>query len=90
MSREGGPGYPRPLQVEERDLIEALLGAVRSGVGRYIGQLESLVVVGGCRCLVREIAPQGEPRRPDAPVVGGGEELRGGSVRVDGQCHQPP
>lgn len=45
-----GPGYPRPLAVDEHDLIEALLGAVRSGVIRYIGQLESLEVVGGCSC----------------------------------------
>ena len=42
--------YPRPLTDLERDLIEALLGAVRSGVTRYIGQLESVEVVGGCRC----------------------------------------
>ena len=43
-------GLPRPLTVEEHDLIEALLGAVRSGIGRYIGQLEELEVVGRCRC----------------------------------------
>ncbi len=43
-------GFPRPLTVDEHDLIEALLGAVRSGVGRYIGQLEELEVVGRCRC----------------------------------------
>ncbi len=44
------PEYPRPLTVDEHDLIEALLGAVRSGVSRYIGQLELLEVVGGCGC----------------------------------------
>ena len=43
-------GLPRPLTVDEHDLIEALLGAVRSGVGRYIGQLESVEVIGRCRC----------------------------------------
>jgi hypothetical protein len=43
-------GYPRPLTADEHDLIEAMLGAVRSGVGRYIGQLESAKVVGGCGC----------------------------------------
>ena len=43
-------GYPRPLTDDEHDLIEALLGAVRSGVSRYIGQLASAEVVGGCRC----------------------------------------
>jgi hypothetical protein len=41
---------PRPLTADEHDLIEAMLGAVRSGVSRYIGQLESLEVVGGCGC----------------------------------------
>ena len=44
------PRYPRPLTDDEHILIEALLGAVRSGVSRYIGQLESMEVVGGCRC----------------------------------------
>jgi hypothetical protein len=43
-------GYPRPLTADEHDLIEAMLGAVRSGVSRYIGQLESAEVVGCCRC----------------------------------------
>jgi hypothetical protein len=38
------------LTADEHDLIEALLGAVRSGVNRYIGQLDLLKVVGGCRC----------------------------------------
>ena len=42
--------YPRPLTAEEHDLIEAMLGAVRSGLSRYIGQLESAEVVGGCGC----------------------------------------
>jgi len=43
-------GYPRPLTADEHDLIEAMLGAVRSGVSRYIGQLEAAVVVDGCGC----------------------------------------
>ena len=43
-------GYPRPLTADEHDLIEAMLGAVRSGVSRYIGQLETAEVVGGCGC----------------------------------------
>lgn len=42
--------YPRPLTAEEHDLIEAMLGALRSGVGRYIGQLEEAEVAGGCGC----------------------------------------
>ena len=43
-------GYPRPLTADEHDLIEAMLGALRSGVSRYIGQLESAEVIGGCGC----------------------------------------
>ena len=41
---------PRPLTADEHDLIEAMLGAVRSGVSRYMGQLEEAEVVGGCGC----------------------------------------
>jgi hypothetical protein len=50
MAIQSEYGFPRPLTVDEHDLIEAMLGAVRSGVSRYIGQLESAVVVGGCGC----------------------------------------
>ncbi len=50
MEPEGNTDMSRPLTECERDLIEALLGAVRSGVGRYIGQLDSVEVVGGCGC----------------------------------------
>ena len=42
--------FPRPLEAEEQELIEALLGAARSGVGRYLGQLARVEVVGRCRC----------------------------------------
>jgi len=42
--------YPRPLTAEEHDLIEAMLGALRSGVSRYIGQLEEAEIAGGCGC----------------------------------------
>ena len=42
--------FPRPLEAEEQELIEALLGAARSGVGRYLGQLAKVEVVGRCRC----------------------------------------
>jgi hypothetical protein len=40
----------RPLTEYEHELIEALLGAVRSGVGRYLGQLERARVTSDCRC----------------------------------------
>ena len=43
-------GYPRPLTANEHDFIEAMLGAMRSGVSRFIGQLEVAEVVGGCGC----------------------------------------
>ena len=50
MEPERNRNDSRPLTENEHDLIEALLGAVRSGVGRYIGQLDSLEVIGGCGC----------------------------------------
>ena len=50
MAKPDEFGYPRPLTVDEHDLIEAMLGAVRSGVSRYIKQLESAEVIGGCGC----------------------------------------
>lgn len=60
-----GAGSPRPLNADEHDLIEALLGAVRSGVGRYIGQLESAEVVGGCGCGCPSIDLQVDARGSD-------------------------
>ncbi len=51
--------YPRPLTADEHDLIEAMLGAVRSGVSRYMGQLEAAEVVGGCGCGCPSIRPRG-------------------------------
>jgi hypothetical protein len=42
--------FPRPLDQGEQELVEALLGAARAGAGRYLGQLEKVEVVGGCRC----------------------------------------
>lgn len=50
MANANETGYPRPLTADEHDLIEAMLGGVRSGVSRYFGQLESAEVVGGCGC----------------------------------------
>ncbi len=50
MNHLGDINFPRPLEDNERELIEALLGAVQAGAGRYLGQLESLEVVGSCRC----------------------------------------
>jgi hypothetical protein len=42
--------FPRPIADEERDLIEALLGAAGAGAVRFLGQLENLRVVGTCGC----------------------------------------
>ena len=56
MSKEGGSErFPRPLTAGEHDLIEALLGAVRKGVSRYISQLDYDTVVacsGDSTCLL--------------------------------------
>jgi len=50
MTPDDQSGFPRPLKAEEQELIEALLGAARSGVSRYLGQLAKAEVVGRCRC----------------------------------------
>ena len=50
MAMANENGYPRPLTPEEHELIEAMLGALRSGVSRFIGQLEVAEVSGGCGC----------------------------------------
>jgi hypothetical protein len=62
-----GAGFPRPLSEGEHDLIEALLGALRSGVGRYIGQLESVEVVGGCGCGCPSIDLKLDAKGSDGP-----------------------
>ena len=50
MTQDDRSVFPRPLEAGEQELIEALLGAARSGVGRYLGQLARVEVVGKCRC----------------------------------------
>jgi hypothetical protein len=68
MSNEGGSEYPRPLELGERELIEALLGGMRSGAPRFLGQLESVAVVGRCRCGCPSIDLQvGPSASVDAP-----------------------
>ena len=85
MSSEGGSeSFPRSLTVAERDLIETLLGALRSGVSRYIGQIESLRVVGCCRCGCPSIDLELDSGNADgvpAPVILGEAESPEG-VRV--------
>jgi len=79
-------GYPRPLTPNEHDLIEALLGAVRSGVSRYIAQLESLKVVGGCRCgcpsIDLELASAGSNGMPTPVILADAESPEGVPVGV--------
>ena len=78
--------YPRPLADDEHDLIEALLGAVRSGVGRYIGQLESTEVVGGCRCgcpsIDLEVASAGADGMPTPVILADAESPEGVPVGI--------
>jgi hypothetical protein len=64
--------YPRPLTVDEHDLIEAMLGALRSGVSRYIGQLEVAEVVGSCGCgcpSISFMAESTDTGTPPIPVI---------------------
>jgi hypothetical protein len=70
MSKE--LGSPRPLSSEEHDLIEAMLGAVRSGVSRYIGQLEVAEVISTCGCgcpSINLIAESTDTDNPPMPVI---------------------
>ena len=87
MSREGGSeSFPRPLTVGEHDLIEALLGAVRSGVSRYIAQLDTLQVVGGCRCgcpsIDLELASAEANGMPTPVILGDAESPEGVQVGI--------
>ena len=50
MRGDQSPSLARPLTDEELELIEALLGAARSGAGRFLGQIEDAEVVGRCVC----------------------------------------
>jgi hypothetical protein len=74
------------LTADEHDLIEALLGAVRSSVNRYIGQLESLRVVGGCRggcpSIDLEVTSTGAEGMPTPLVLADAESPEGVQVGV--------
>ena len=69
-------GFPRPLTVEEHELIESLLGAVRSGISRYISQLEQSQVVGscGCGCPSIDLAVTEDSDRSAMPLILGNAE----------------
>jgi hypothetical protein len=79
-------GYPRPLTANEHDFIEAMLGAVRSSVSRYIGQLEVAEVVGCCGCgcpSIRFAVESTDTVPPPIPVIlGDAESPEGVSVGV--------
>ena len=81
MTTAANPEFPRPLGDDERDLIEALLGAVRAGARRYLGQLESVEVVGFCRCGCPSIDLQVASKHSDGratPLILADAESPGG------------
>jgi len=72
MIREGAGDFPRPMADEERDLIEALLGAAGASAGRYLDQVERLEVVGVCGCGCPSIdltSPAGGRDGRSSPLV---------------------
>jgi len=78
--------FPRPLSQGEQELVEVLLGAARAGARRYLGQVETVEVVGGCRCGCPSIdlaIPSG-PRdgAPKPLVLGDAESPEGAPVGV--------
>ena len=78
-------GFPRPLSVEEHDLIEALLGAVRSGVSRYISQLERAQVVGCCGCgcpSINLVIGESADRSASPLILGDAESPEGVQVGI--------
>lgn len=79
-------GFPRPLEAGEQELIEALLGAARSGVGRYLGQLTKVEVVGKCRCgcpsIDLEIGSRSPSGTPTPLVLADAESPEGIPVGV--------
>jgi hypothetical protein len=76
----------RPLSAAEQELIEALIGAVRSGVGRYLAQLERARVTGTCRCgcpsIDLEVSDASRRGRPLALVMADAESAGGVPVGV--------
>ncbi len=86
MSRAWSDDIARPIADEERDLIEALLGAVGAGAVRYVGQLENLMVVGtcGCGCPSVDLHVDGRDRRsrPSPLVLADAETPDGTPVGV--------
>ncbi len=76
----------RPLEPNEQEVIEVLLGAAQSGTLRYIGQLERLEVVGTCGCGCSSInleLPSGlREGSPEPLVLADGEAADGTPVGV--------
>jgi len=72
MTRNDRSVFPRPLEAEEQELIEALLGAARSGASRYLGQLANVQIVGACRCGCPSVdlaVPSGPRNGAPTPLV---------------------
>ena len=78
--------FPRSLDLGEQELVEALLGAARAGARRYLGQLEKIEVVGGCRCGCPsvDLGFSSDPRKgaPTPLVIADAESPEGVSVGV--------
>lgn len=76
----------RPLEANELEVIEVLLGAARSGTLRYIGQLERIQVVGSCRCgcpsINLELPSGARDGAPNALVLADAEAPDGTPVGV--------
>jgi len=72
MTQDDRSVFPRPLEAGEQELIEALLGAARSGASRYLGQLATVQVVGTCRCGCPSVdlaTPSGAKNGTPTPLV---------------------
>jgi hypothetical protein len=85
MTGDELPQSSRPLRMEERELLEALIGAARSGATRYLGQLERAVVLESCRCGCPSIdlVISGNARgRPKPLVMADGESPEGVPVGI--------
>jgi hypothetical protein len=76
----------RSLGMDELELIEALIGAARTGVSRYLGQLEKVKVVGHCLCgcpsIDLEVTEKEKNGRPTPLVMADAESPEGAPVGV--------
>ena len=79
------PHPGRPLRMDERELLEVLIGAARSGATRYLGQLERATVIESCRCGCPSIdlmVSANTNGRPTPLVMADGESPEGVPVGI--------